>query len=199
MEKARVILACSQDMATEIKTLLSSSYLYNFSFLYNTTSGNDAIRKISHFLPDAVITDFMLSDLNGLELANKIEDLKLCPCIILANQEQSDFIDELKTEDTTTVFCITKPINRQVLIHTTELAIRFQHKIHDIELKIVSLQQEIEERKNVERAKGILMKKFNITEDKAYNNIRRKAMDTGKTINEISKTIIKMFEFIDKK
>jgi response regulator NasT len=181
-------------MATEIKTLLSSSYLYNFSFLYNTTSGNDAIRKISHFLPDAVITDFMLSDLNGLDLANKIEDLKLCPCIILANQEQSDFIDELKTEDTTTVFCITKPINRQVLIHTTELAIRFQHKIHDIEQKIVSLQQEIEERKNVERAKGILMKKFNITEDKAYNNIRRKAMDTGKTINEISKTIIKMFE-----
>ena len=199
MEKARVILACSQDMATEIKALLSSSYLYNFSFLYNTTSGNDAIRKISHFLPDAVITDFMLSDLNGLELANKIEDLKLCPCIILANQDQSDFIDELKTEDTTTVFCITKPINRQVLIHTTELAIRFQHKIHDIEQKIVSLQQEIEERKNVERAKGILMKKFNITEDKAYNNIRRKAMDTGKTINEISKTIIKMFEFIDKK
>ena len=199
MEKARVILACSQDMATEIKVLLSSSYLYNFSFLYNTTSGNDAIRKISHFLPDAVITDFMLSDINGLELANKIEDLKLCPCIILANQDQSDFIDELKTEDTTTVFCITKPINRQVLIHTTELAIRFQHKIHDIEQKIVSLQQEIEERKNVERAKGILMKKFNITDDKAYNNIRRKAMDTGKTINEISKTIIKMFEFIDKK
>ena len=199
MENARVILVCSQNTADEIKTLLSSSYSYNFSVLYVTESGNEAVRKISNLLPDITITDFFLSDINGLELANKIEDLKICPCIILANPVQSDFIDELKNADTTDVFCITKPVNRQVLIHTAELEIRMQHKIHDIEQKIITLQQEIEERKNVARAKGILMKKFDMSEDKAYNNIRRKAMDQGKTINEISKMIIKMFEFVDKK
>jgi AmiR/NasT family two-component response regulator len=38
------------------------------------------------------------------------------------------------------------------------------------------------------------MKKFKMDEDSAYNNIRKEAMDSGRTINDIAKTIIKMFE-----
>ena len=38
------------------------------------------------------------------------------------------------------------------------------------------------------------MKKFDMDEDSAYKNLRKKAMDSGRTINDIAKTIIKMFE-----
>ena len=38
------------------------------------------------------------------------------------------------------------------------------------------------------------MKKFNMDENTAYNSIRKKSMDSGRTINDIAKTIIKMFE-----
>ena len=63
-----------------------------------------------------------------------------------------------------------------------------------MEQKVVNLQYQIEERKNVDRARGILMKKFNMDEEAAYNNLRKKAMDSGRTINDIAKTIIQLFE-----
>ena len=63
-----------------------------------------------------------------------------------------------------------------------------------MEQKVVNLEYQIEERKNVDRARGILMKKFNMDEDTAYKNLRKKAMDSGRTINEIAKTIIQLFE-----
>ncbi len=197
MNDTNLLLVCSQKQADEIKALLSLSTNV-FSIIHVEASGNEALRKTIQITPDIIITDYTLSDMNGYELAVKIEELNICPTIILANSLQSDNIDELK-KDSVNIFCITKPINKNVLIHTTELAVRLSHKFHDIEKKVVNLEYQIEERKNVDRARGLLMKKFNMDEDTAYKNLRKKAMDSGKTINDIAKTIIKMFEFIDKK
>jgi uroporphyrinogen-III synthase len=59
----------------------------------------------------------------------------------------------------------------------------------DLIVKNKKLKDEIEERKLVERAKGILMK-YGMSEEDAYNYIRRKAMDSRKTIKEIAESIV---------
>ena len=192
MNETNLLLVCSQKQAEELKALLSLSNS-NFVITHIEKSGNEVLRKVNQFVPDIIITDYSLEDMTGYELAVKVEELKICPTIILANTFQSDNIDELK-KGSLDIFCITKPINKQVLIHTTELAVRLSHKFRDMEKKVVNLQYQIEERKNVDRARGILMKKFNMDEEAAYNNLRKKAMDSGRTINDIAKTIIQLFE-----
>ena len=192
MDKTNLLLVCSQKQADEIKALLSLS-TNNFAVTHIEKSGNEVLRKVNLIVPDIVITEYSLEDMTGYDLAVKIEELKICPTIILANSIQSDNIDELK-QGSLDIFCITKPINKQVLVHTTELAVRLSHKFRNIEERINSLEYQIEERKNVDRARGILMKKFKMDESSAYNNIIKKAMDSGRTINDIAKTIIKMFE-----
>jgi response regulator NasT len=192
MNETNLLLVCSQKQAEELKALLSLS-ANNFVITHIEKSGNEVLRKVNRVLPDIIITDYALEDMTGYDLAVKIEELKICPTIILANPFQSDNIDELK-KGSLDIFCITKPINKQVLIHTAELAVRLSHKFRDMEQKVVNLQYQIEERKNVDRARGILMKKFNMDEESAYNNLRKKAMDSGRTINDIAKTIIQLFE-----
>jgi response regulator NasT len=192
MNETNLLLVCSEKQAEELKALLSLS-TSNFVITHIEKSGNEVLRKVNQFVPDIIITDYSLEDMTGYELAVKVEELKICPTIILANTFQSDNIDELK-KGSLDIFCITKPINKQVLIHTTELAVRLSHKFRDMEKKVVNLQYQIEERKNVDRARGILMKKFNMDEEAAYNNLRKKAMDSGRTINDIAKTIIQLFE-----
>ena len=192
MNETNLLLVCSQKQAEELKALLSLS-ANNFVITHIEKSGNEVLRKVNRVLPDIIITDYALEDMTGYDLAVKIEELKICPTIILANPFQSDNIDELK-KGSLDIFCITKPVNKQVLIHTAELAVRLSHKFRDMEQKVVSLQYQIEERKNVDRARGILMKKFNMDEESAYNNLRKKAMDSGRTINDIAKTIIQLFE-----
>jgi len=192
MNETNLLLVCSQKQAEELKALLSLS-ANNFVITHIEKSGNEVLRKVNQALPDIIITDYSLEDMTGYDLAVKIEELKICPTIILANPFQSDNIDELK-KGSLDIFCITKPINKQVLVHTAELAVRLSHKFRDMEQKVVNLQYQIEERKNVDRARGILMKKFNMDEESAYNNLRKKAMDSGRTINDIAKTIIQLFE-----
>jgi len=192
MNETNLLLVCSQKQAEELKALLSLS-ANNFVITHIEKSGNEVLRKVNRVLPDIIIADYALEDMTGYDLAVKIEELKICPTIILANPFQSDNIDELK-KGSLDIFCITKPVNKQVLIHTAELAVRLSHKFRDMEQKVVNLQYQIEERKNVDRARGILMKKFNMDEESAYNNLRKKAMDSGRTINDIAKTIIQLFE-----
>ncbi len=56
--------------------------------------------------------------------------------------------------------------------------------------KLASTERELAERKSVERAKGILMKRRGLSEDNAYKELRNLAMTTGKSIGEVADTLI---------
>ena len=56
---------------------------------------------------------------------------------------------------------------------------------------------QLSERKTVEKAKGILMKHKNISEDDAYQSLRKVAMDKNKRIVDVSESVISAFELLD--
>ncbi|HOK80075.1 MAG TPA: GAF domain-containing protein [bacterium] len=74
----------------------------------------------------------------------------------------------------------------------TTIANQAAMAIENAELLVKSkvIQEELETRKLVERAKGILMKKENLTEEEAYRKIRKYSMDKRKTMKEIAEAII---------
>ncbi|MEI8013097.1 MAG: ANTAR domain-containing protein, partial [Candidatus Omnitrophota bacterium] len=53
----------------------------------------------------------------------------------------------------------------------------------------------LETRKQVERAKGVLMKMQNISEDEAYRLIHKKSMDSCRSMKEIADSILLMADF----
>jgi response regulator NasT len=190
MDKGKIIIAASKEIFDSLKKLfdMSTLALLDWSF-----SGNDVIRKTNSLFPNAVITDYKLSDMTGLDLAKSIDDLNICPTIILASTQECEYIEELQSTSLN-IFCISKPINEIVLNHTLSLVIKLTRRIHEYEYQIDSLKKQLDDRKIIERAKGILMKKFNMSEDIAYKEMRSKAMNSSKTLAEIAKTIVDMFE-----
>jgi signal transduction protein with GAF and PtsI domain len=56
--------------------------------------------------------------------------------------------------------------------------------------EILTAKEALESRKIIERAKGILMKELDVTEDEAYKKIHKKSMDLRKTMKEIAEAII---------
>jgi signal transduction protein with GAF and PtsI domain len=70
-----------------------------------------------------------------------------------------------------------------VAIHNTELMV-----------KTTIIQEELETRKKVERAKGILMKEQGMTEDEAYRLIRKASMDKRVNMKDIAEAIILAYE-----
>jgi response regulator NasT len=190
MDRNKIIIAASNKVLASVKNLLTAS-------LYDTTdvspSGGEAFRKASSLFPDLVITDYPLTDMTGIELAKMLEDARICPVIVLANQVQSEYAEDLKG-NSLDIFCITKPLNGQVLNHTVALVLRLTQRIRVYEHQVDELKQRLEDRKYIEKAKGILMSKFNMNEDDAYKELRKKAMNAAKPLGQIAKTIIDMFE-----
>lgn len=83
----------------------------------------------------------------------------------------SDYIDELKKFFKHILYDKAVKANFNTY---HKLAVKLSPKIYVTEKKISALEIQIEERKNVDRTRGILMKKFNMSEDSAYKNIRKK-------------------------
>ncbi|MDR0822668.1 MAG: ANTAR domain-containing protein [Endomicrobium sp.] len=193
MEKDKVVIVGSKEIVSAVSKNLETT---DFAIFASTASANDAFGKINSLFPDLVIADYNLSDMTGLDFAKTVESLHICPVIILANQTQSDYINDLK-KDALDIFCISKPINSVSLNHTAYLAVRLTKRIHEYETTIQDLKQQIENRKIVEKAKGILMKKFDMSENDVYVEMRKKAMNSSKPIEQIAKTIIEMFKFFE--
>jgi response regulator NasT len=190
MDKYKIIIAAQNRVGVSVRNLLTTS-LYDAVDI--AASGNEAFRKAASMFPDLVITDYALTDMTGIELAKMLEDSRLCPVIILANSAQSEYVDDLKG-NTLDIFCITKPLNEQLLNHTVSLVLKLTQKIRGYEHQVDELKHQLEDRKLIEKAKGILMSKFNMTEDDAYKEMRKKAMNAAKPLGQIAKTIIDMFE-----
>ena len=72
MDKTNLLLVCSQKQADEIKALLSLS-ANNFSITHVEKSGNEVLRIVNQIIPDIIITEYSLDDMNGYDLAVKIE------------------------------------------------------------------------------------------------------------------------------
>lgn len=73
---------------------------------------------------------------------------------------------------------------------------RFTHS-QSLNKELERAQKQLSERKLVEKAKGIIMRQKNVTEDQAYTQIRSSAMNQGKSIAELSKRIISVFELME--
>jgi response regulator NasT len=74
------------------------------------------------------------------------------------------------------------------------LTVRLTKRLHEYEHEIESLKKRLDDRKIIEKAKGILMNKFNLTEDAAYKQMRSKAMNSAKPLVEVAKNIVDVFK-----
>ena len=83
-----------------------------------------------------------------------------------------------------------KPIDEKSLIPTIEVAIAKGQQTENLEQEIEGLKLRLEERKVIEKAKGILCRDLKITEDEAYKKLRRLSMDRCSKMSEIAELII---------
>jgi response regulator NasT len=193
MEKEKVILAASKETVNALKKQIHEAA---FNLIESSFSGNEVLRKTASLAPDIVISDYTLSDMTGLNLAQSIAELKICPVIILASAQEREHVEALENY-CLDIFCSQKPISQTDLNQTISLSIKLAKKIHEYEYQIDSLKKQLEERKIIEKAKGILMKKFKMTEDAAYKEMRSKAMNLSKPLAEIAKTIVETFKLFE--
>ena len=168
---------------------------YGYMFLGSCSDGVSLIRLIRSYHPDFVIVDM---NIKMGELRNAIETIDndmLCACIVMEEHKSMNIID-LMEKFKLVSFC-PKPLNGELLVHTVELSVVNYKRIRELSTRLNKMTDNYESRKQVERAKWILMERDGLSEKDAYDKIRKKSMDSRVPMKSIAEAIIFTHDMID--
>ena len=150
--------------------------------------GREAIEKAQEMAPDICILDVKMPVMDGIEAVEKISEEGIAPAILLTAYSDKELIERAKAAG---VFAyLVKPFKPSDLSPEIEVArSRFEQNKALIK-EAATLQDRLETRKLVDRAKGILMAQENIDEAEAYRRIQLQSMNMRKSMKEVSEAII---------
>lgn len=153
------------------------------------SDGFDAVELCRKHSPDLVLLDIKMPLLDGLNASKIIQDENLADCIVLLTAYSgSDFIEKAKKVGA--MGYIVKPVDEKSLLPTLEVAISKGKDFKRIKSEMEKTTQKLEERKIIEKAKGILMEEKKISEQAAYDTIRKLSMDKRCSMKSIAEAII---------
>lgn len=188
MEKTRITVALhNAEAAEKIKYALQRN---GYSVGDICTSGSDTLRKLRAAAPDILLINFDMPDMTGLEVATIVGDENICSVILfISNAQRALCADAVEDYDITLHL---KPINKAALLSTIDVVLQSRRRMRKMREELFDLKRSMEDRKRIERAKGILMKRKSISEGEAYRRIQKMSMDSRVSMRDIAEKIIEL-------
>ena len=150
--------------------------------------GERAVALANQLRPDLVILDVKMPKLDGIAAAERIAGDRVAPVVILTAFSQRDLVE--RAREAGAMAYLVKPFQKKDLLPTIEMATSRFAEIVALEQEVSGLQERLEARKVIERAKGVLMTEHNMTEPEAFRWIQRTAMDRRTTMRTVSEAVL---------
>lgn len=167
-----------------VETLREEGY----EVVADTGRGDTAIELVRDHKPDVAIFDIKMPGQDGLEAARAVSAEKICPVVMLTAFSQREVIEQAR--DAGALAYLVKPFQKTDLVPAIELAIgRFA------ELKLLSgerdaLDEQLQLRKLLDRAKGVLIDKHHMTEQAAFDFIQKSAMSSRSRMKDVAQKVV---------
>ncbi len=150
--------------------------------------GERAVALANQLRPDLVILDVKMPKLDGIAAAERIAGDRVAPVIILTAFSQRDLVE--RAREAGAMAYLVKPFQKKDLLPTIEMAASRFAEIVALEQEVSGLQERLEARKIIERAKGVLMTEHGMSEPEAFRWIQRTAMDRRTTMRAVSEAVL---------
>ncbi|MET4168746.1 AmiR/NasT family two-component response regulator [Gordonia terrae] len=151
-------------------------------------NGQVAVELTESLSPDLVIMDIKMPVRDGIDAATEIAEKRLAPVVMLTAFSQRDFID--KARDAGAMAYLVKPFTKADLVPAIEVAVSRYQELKQLEREVATMNERLETRKLVERAKGLLMEKQALSEPDAFKWIQRAAMDRRTTMKAVAQVVV---------
>jgi len=152
------------------------------------SSGAEALRLARTLRPDVLFLTVGLQDMDGLTVAAHILEPLPIPILILSSRLDQELIQRAK--EVGVMAYLLKPLRAEELLPAIELAISRFEKFKTLRQENADLRRNLEDRKLIERAKGILMERERISEQQAFARIQKTSMNTRRSMAEIAQAIL---------
>lgn len=157
-------------------------------------TGAEAVMLATRLKPDLVIMDIRMPEMDGTEATARIRDQTGIPVVMLTAFADKDTIR--RAEAAGALAYLVKPINEQELPPAISIALARHRELQNLRSENLELQEALEARKLIERAKGILMQRLGLSERDAYERLRQRARDKRTKMKDIAQAIIEAEELL---
>jgi AmiR/NasT family two-component response regulator len=154
----------------------------------DTGRGDDAIELVRQHRPDVAIFDIKMPGIDGLDAARVVSAEKLCPVVMLTAFSQREVIEQAR--DAGALAYLVKPFQKTDLVPAIELAIGRFREMLTLSGERDALGEQLELRKLLDRAKGLLIDKYSMTEQSAFDFIQKNAMSTRAKMVDVANQIL---------
>jgi response regulator NasT len=150
--------------------------------------GVEAVELTERLSPDLVLMDVRMPRLDGIQAAKKLQETMPTPILFVT--AHSDIQLAADASKVGALGYLIKPVNGPQLQPAIQVAVSRFDEIAALRRSVVDLKEDIEARKHVERAKGILMKRLRLDEGDAFGLLQRRSRNTRKPMAEVASQII---------
>jgi response regulator NasT len=182
----RVVIAEDEALIRlDLKEMLEEE---GYAVVAEAGDGETAVKLVEEHKPDLVILDVKMPVLDGITAAERIAEARIAPVLMLTAFSQRELVE--RARDAGAMAYLVKPFSKSDLTPAIEMAVSRYAELRALESEVADLQQRLETRKAVDRAKGVLQTDFGMTEPQAFRWIQKTSMDRRLTMREVAETII---------
>jgi response regulator NasT len=138
--------------------------------------------------PDLIVIDVNLSDLDGIEAARTYGNQRETPVILITGHHDEALLERLRADHV--MACLVKPIKGADVEAAIAVAMVCFGQYQLVRREARDLRQALEDRKLIERAKGVLMKRLGLEEQEAFRRLKRLASDRNKKLADAAEIIL---------
>ena len=157
-----------------------------YEVVAEATTGIEANEFAQKHLPDIAILDVKMPELDGISAAERI--IEIAPVLMLTAFSQRNLVE--RARDAGAMAYVVKPFSISDLVPAIEIAVSRHREQKALQGEVADLQERLETRKVIDRAKGILMKTLNLSEPESFSWIQRTAMDRRISMKDVALAVI---------
>jgi response regulator NasT len=152
------------------------------------SDGATAVELARTHAPDLCIFDVKMPVMDGITAAQHVSDERIAPVLIITAYSQRELVE--RAAQAGAMAYLVKPFQRRDLLPAIEIAKgRFQ-QLAALADEVGDLTERLEARKTVERAKGLLMDRFGMSEAEAFRFVQQAAMKRRLTMREVAEALL---------
>ena len=185
--KITVVVADDEPIIVmNLKELLQDS---GFDVLATAEDGFGAINQCRLHHPDVLLLDIQMPLLDGLGVSKYVHEEHLAGTIIIVSAFSDDNMVSQASATGVSGYLV-KPIDASTLVSTIKVAMARSKELHGLRNEINKVTRDMESRKKIEQAKGLLMKKQNLDEQAAFDMIRAISKEKSMSMETVADIIL---------
>ena len=186
MEPLRILIA--DDESIRLMSLRKQLAALGHRVVAEASNGEEAVALAAATQPDLAILDIKMPVADGIEAAEQITRARPIPIILLTAYNEAELVERAAQANISAY--LMKPVAEEDLLPAITLALIRFRQFEALRREVSDLREALEARKIIERAKGILMRRLDLTEEEAFRRLQRQSQDSNRKLAEVAEAIV---------